>query len=154
MRVLLIGPCPPPHGGISVHVSGIQRQLIAAGVTCRVLDMSLVRPGLRFAWIVLRHAIEGWTLHVHTNGHNVKSWLIALGCGLAGQSRGGCILTLHSGLVPGYLETAPLWRRRLATLACSLYRQVICVSPEIRSALLSLGLDPRRLESLAGLSDR
>ena len=148
MRVLLIGPRPPPHGGISVHVSGIHRQLMAAGVTCRVLDMSLVRPGLGFGWTVLRHALQGWTLHLHTNGHNVKSWLIALGCGLAGQARGGCVLTLHSGLVPGYLEAAPLWRRTLATLACSLYRQVICVSPEIRSALLSLGLESRRIEVL------
>ena len=59
MRVLLIGPHPPPHGGISVHVSGIQRQLMAAGVTCSVLDMSRVRPGLRFGLAVLRHAIAG-----------------------------------------------------------------------------------------------
>ena len=148
MRILLIGPRPPPHGGISVHVSGIQRQLMAAGVACRVLDMSLVRPGWRFVLTVLRNAIEGWTLHVHTNGHNVKSWLLAFGCGLAGQTRGGCVLTLHSGMVPSYLRTAPGWRRRLAALTCSLYRKVICVSPEIGRALLSLGLEPRNTEVL------
>jgi hypothetical protein len=68
MRILLIGPHPPPHGGISVHVSGIHRQLTAAGVTCRVLDMSLVRPGFGFGWTVLRHALWGWTLHLHTTG--------------------------------------------------------------------------------------
>ena len=70
MRVLLIGPRPPPHGGISVHVEGIQRELLASGVNCRVLDISLVRPGFRFGWTVLRHAVQGWTLHLHTNGHN------------------------------------------------------------------------------------
>ena len=79
MRILLIGPLPPPHGGISVHVSGIQGQLKAAGITCRVLDMGRVRPGLRFGLMVLRHASQGWTLHLHTNGHNVKSWLLAFG---------------------------------------------------------------------------
>jgi glycogen(starch) synthase len=141
MRILLIGPHPPPHGGISVHVAGLHRQLLAAGVTCRVLDMSLVRPGFGFGWTVLRHALRGWTLHLHTNGHNVKSWLLALGCGLAGQSRGGCILTLHSGMVSGYLEAAPVWRRKLAALACSLYTQVICAGPETSSALLSLGVE-------------
>jgi len=146
MRVLLIGPCPPPHGGISVHVSGIHRQLMAAGVTCRVLDMSRLRPGIWFGLTVIRHALQGWTLHLHTNGHNVKSWLLALGCGLAGQSRGGCILTLHSGMVPGYLETAPHWRRTLAALTCSLYRLVICVNPEIRSALPSLGAEAPKPE--------
>jgi glycogen synthase len=148
MRVLLIGPRPPPHGGISVHVSGIQRQLLASGVTCRVLDMSLVRPGWGFGLAVLRHALQGWTLHLHTNGHNVKSWLVAFACGLAGQARGGCILTLHSGMVPGYLENAPSWRRRLTALTCSLYKQVICVSPAIRSAILSLGLERHLIEVL------
>lgn len=131
-----------------MHVSGIHRQLAAAGVTCRVLDMSLVRPGLGFGLAVLRHALQGWTLHLHTNGHNVKSWLLALGCGLAGQSRGGCILTLHSGMAPGYLQTAPRWRRRLAAFTCALYGQVICVSPEIGRALSSLGLESQRMEVL------
>jgi glycosyltransferase involved in cell wall biosynthesis len=148
MRVLLIGPRPPPHGGISVHVSGIHRQLMAAGITCRVLDMNVVRPGFGFAWEVLRHAMQGWTLHLHTNGHNLKSWLIALGCGLAGQFRGGCVLTLHSGMAPGYLEHAPHWRRRLARFTCSLYGQIVCVSPEIRDALLSLGVESQRTEVL------
>jgi glycosyltransferase involved in cell wall biosynthesis len=51
-------------------------------------------------------------------------------------------------MASGYLESAPLWRRRLAAFTCSLYRQVICVTPEIRSALLSMGLDARRMEVL------
>lgn len=133
-----------------MHVAGIHRQLLAAGVSCRVLDMSLVRPGFGFGWTVLRHALRGWTLHLHTNGHNVKSWLLALGCGLAGQFRGGSILTLHSGMVSGYLEAAPGWRRKLAALACSLYTQVICAGPETSSALLSLGVNSEVLPAFLG----
>jgi glycogen(starch) synthase len=148
MKILLIGPRPPPHGGISVHVSGIHRQLMASGVTCSVLDMNAIRPGFRFGRTLIRHAYDGWTLHFHTNGHNVKSWLIALGCGMAGQSRAGCILTLHSGMVPSYLETARFWRRRLAVLTCSFYRLVICVNPEIRNALISRGVHAKRTEIL------
>lgn len=148
MKVLLIGPHPPPHGGISVHVAGIHQHLTAAGITCRVLDMSRVRPGLTFLLTVLRHAVQGWTLHFHTNGHNQKSWLLALACGLAGQSRAGCLLTLHSGMVPRYLEEASLWRRKLAAFTCSLYRQVICVSPGIADALRRLGYDSQRIEIL------
>ena len=148
MKVVLIGPLPPPHGGISVHVSGIQQHLLAAGVTCRVLDMSVTRPGLGFGLTLLRYALQGWTLHFHTNGHNLKSWLVALGCGLAGQFRGGCMLTLHSGMVPGYLRNAPNWRRKLAAHICSLYRQIVCVSPEIEDALLSIGVESQRTEVL------
>lgn len=131
-----------------MHVSGIYRQLMAAGITCRALDMNVVRPGFGFAWKVLCYGLQGWTLHLHTNGHNLKSWLIALWCGFAGQSRGGCVLTLHSGMVPGYLYNSPGWRRRLAALTCSLYGQIVCVSPEIRDALLSLGVESQRIEVL------
>jgi glycogen(starch) synthase len=146
MKILLIGPHPPPHGGVSVHVSGIHLQLIAAGVRCRVLDTSRDRPGLGFGIVLLRHAWQGWTLHLHTNGHNWKSWLVALGCGLVGHCSGGCILTLHSGMAPGYLRAAPRSRRRLAAFVCSLYPRVICVSDEIRSAILSLGVPAHRTE--------
>jgi glycosyltransferase involved in cell wall biosynthesis len=148
MKVLLIGPYPPPHGGISVHIAGIERHLAASGVTCRVLDTGQGRLGLAFVWAVLRHALDGWTFHLHTNGHNVKSWLLAWGCGMAGRFSGGSILTLHSGMVPSYLEAAPAWRRRLAAVTCSLYQHVIAVSPEIRGALLTLALDSRRIEVL------
>lgn len=131
-----------------MHVSGIQQHLLAAGVTCRVLDMSVTRPGLGFGLTVLRYALQGWTLHLHTNGHNLRSWLVALGCGLAGHFRGGCMLTLHSGMVPGYLRNAGNWRRKLAAHTCSLYRQIVCVSPEIENALLSIGVKSRRTEVL------
>lgn len=148
MRILLIGLHPPPHGGISVHVAGVYRQLLAAGAACRLLDMSRVRPGFVFGWTVVRHALRGWTLHLHTNGHNTKSWLLALACGVAGQFRGGSLLTLHSGMTPGYLGTAPRGRRNLAAFTCSLYRQVICVNREIRKALLTCGLASERIKVL------
>ena len=146
MKILLIGPYPPPHGGVSVHVAGIHLQLIAAGIPCRVLDTGRDRLGLVFGIVLLRHAWQGWTLHLHTNGHNLKSWLVALACGLAGLSSGGCILTLHSGMAPGYLLAAPRWGRRLAGFVCSLYTRVICVSDGIRNALLSISLPPERTE--------
>jgi glycosyltransferase involved in cell wall biosynthesis len=138
MKILLIGPYPPPHGGISVHVWGIQRGLTAAGVESRVLDTRDVRSW-RFHFTLLRYSLQGWTLHLHTNGHNWKSWLLALWCGIVGQSGRSCILTLHSGLAPGYLTALHGWRRRLARFTCRLYSRVICVSPAVRDALVLLG---------------
>jgi glycogen synthase len=146
MRILLIGPYPPPHGGVSVHVSGVQRQLTAAGLCCEVLNTNRIRLGLGFGVLLLRHAWQGWTLHLHTNGHNWRSWLLAIGCGLAGQASGGCILTLHSGMSPAYLGAASVWRRGLASLTCLLYTRVICVSPGIRKAIISLGVPCQRSE--------
>jgi glycogen(starch) synthase len=138
MKILLVGAYPPPHGGISVHVSGIHRRLVEAGVPCRVLDTKDVRSW-SFNLALFLYSLQGWTLHLHTNGHNWKSWLLALWCGIVGQSSGSCILTLHSGLAPGYVTALRGWRRRMARLTCRLYSRVICASSTVRDALVLLG---------------
>jgi glycosyltransferase involved in cell wall biosynthesis len=146
MRILLIGPRPPPHGGISVHVSGIHRQLTAAGVTCAVLDTSVIPHRLSFAAKLASYATRGWTLHLHTNGHNRNSWLLALLCGIAGQWSGKGVLTLHSGMMPDYVLTGSAWRGKLAGFVCRLYSRVICVGPALRDAVISLGAPIGRTE--------
>jgi len=163
MRVLLVGPYPPPHGGISVHVLGIERHLAEAGVSCQVLDTSRVRSWIGFSFALLHYAMKGWTVHFHTNGHNGKSWLLALWCGIVGQCSENRLLTLHSGMAPGYMLAQRGWRRYLMGLTCRLYSRVICVSTAIRDAVVLLGLPADRTdvapafletESRAVVSDR
>jgi len=146
MRILLIGPYPPPHGGISVHVSGIHRKLIAAGVRCAVLDTSVIPRRLSFAVKLASYAARGWTVHLHTNGHNRNSWLLALLGGIAGYWNGGSMLTLHSGMMPDYVLTGPAWRGKLAGFVCRLYSRIICVGPALRDAAISLGAPIGRTE--------
>jgi glycogen synthase len=95
---------------------------------------------------LFRHVSNDWTLSVHTNGHNPKSWLIALMCGIAAQWGTPATLTLHSGGVPVYLSTGPEWRRLIARLACLMYSQVVCVNAEIARVLLTLGVPQSALE--------
>lgn len=129
-----------------MHVSGIHRRLISAGVVCAVLDTSQIPNRFRFAMELAAYAFRGWTFHLHTNGHNRNSWLLALLCGVAGQWSGGCILTLHSGMMPGYVKSGRRWHRMLAEMVCRLYSRVICVGPEIRDAVISLGTPEERTE--------
>jgi glycogen synthase len=146
MKILLIGPWPPPHGGISVHVSGVHRQLIAAGVTCAVLDTGVIPRRLSFAVELASRAARGWTLHLHTNGHNRNSWLLALLCGIAGYWNGGSVLTLHSGMMPDYVLTGSAWRGKLTGFVCRLYARVVCVGPALRDAAVSVGAPAGRTE--------
>jgi glycogen synthase len=145
MRVLLVGPRPPPHGGISVHVAGIHEQLVRDGITCEVLDTGQGALGLAFAWSLLRYRISGWQLQLHTNGHNRKSWLLAIICGVAGFPGRGSVLTLHSGMAPRYLQSSP-WPPRLAKVAGALYGRVVCVSFAIQEALMGVGVAPDKIE--------
>ncbi|HEY7333386.1 MAG TPA: glycosyltransferase family 4 protein [Bryobacteraceae bacterium] len=143
MKILLIGPNPPPHGGISTHVSELRHALRAAGTPCRVLNSA--RVGLRFALNLARYGIARWSFHVHTNGHNRNSWLLAGMCGLAGIFGRGCALTLHSGMAPGYVS-ASFARRQMARLVCALFPGIVCVSEPIRDSLAAAGVPPRKLE--------
>ena len=160
LKLLLVGPCPPPHGGISVHVATAHRLLESSGVACRVLDLGAGRDPsgagngrwahrLRQLYRIRRCARAGWTLHLHTNGHNPRSWLTILACGLAARSAPGRVLTLHSGMVPDYLEPAgrvrPIVRRSLARLALGPFQRILCVNPRIRSSVRSLGVEPDKL---------
>ena len=146
MKILLIGPQPPPHGGISVHVAGIERRLAAAGVRCRVLDTTKISNRLRFAITLLSYALRGWTLHLHTNGHNRNSWILAWLSGIAGRVGRGSVLTLHSGMAPQYVSSATGMHRSFLAKTCRLHRRIVCVAPEIATAVASLGISEHRIE--------
>lgn len=162
VKLLLVGPYPPPHGGISVHVAAAHRLVARSGARCQALGADGRRPGeasggrlaelggglRKLARLVTRvraRARRGWTLHLHTNGHNLKSWLVVLAAGRAARRSPGRIVTLHSGMVPEFLQSGGRPVRRLARWALAPYGRVLCVNPAIRDAVASLGIEPSRL---------
>jgi glycosyltransferase involved in cell wall biosynthesis len=155
VKIALVGNWPPPFGGVSVHVAALARVLASRGVDVRVLDIGrgdhdgrLVRRARgapRFAAGLASVAAEGRLVHLHTNGANPKSWLVALAAGRARRPlapRG--VLTVHSGLSPGWLRAAPR-RRGLAALACAGYGRVVAVNAEIAGALADAGVPATRI---------
>jgi glycosyltransferase involved in cell wall biosynthesis len=107
-----------------------------------VLDPRQCRNRIDFAQTLRRFVTDGWTIHLHTNGHNFKSWLLALLCGSVGSNANACrILTLHSGMAPRYV-TGGFWQREVARRACRLYSRIICVSSAIQEAVIGLGVPP------------
>ncbi len=156
MKLLLVGPYPPPHGGISVHVRMLQERTLRSGIECKVLntdpraaksDQYLKIDGVcSFVRILSAHVRDGWAIHVHTNGHNPKSWLVAFVCGIAARLGAGGHLTLHSGLAPKYLSEGNVFIRALARAACRFYDRIICVNCDIRDAVAELGLPGDQLE--------
>src|SRR5579885_2945703 len=157
LKVLLMGPYPPPSGGVSVHVLAAHKLLTEAGLSCQVLNLpepsrakgaARLRHWARLVRSLRRRAKQGWIIHVHINGHNWKSWAVAAIGGVSGSAAAGRILTLHSGMVAKYLGTASAWRRALAAFACARFTRIVCVTTEIRAALLSLGVPIERTEIL------
>lgn len=162
VRLALIGNWPRPYGGVAVHVAALARAARTRGLDVRVLDIGRgdhesdgVRPArgpLRYAAALAGAAAEGRLVHLHTNGANAKSWLVALAASRArrrGAPRG--VLTVHSGSAPAFL-----WRgqaaRRLAAAACGGFGQVLAVNAEIARALQASGVPGARLSVVAPYS--
>jgi hypothetical protein len=160
VKILLVGPYPPPHGGVSVHVETLQDLLTQSGIPCRVLNIDRsapasdryvsIRGSLHFIFLLLSYSFKGWSLHVHINGHNIKSWLVAFSAGLAGvigRRARGSMLTIHSGMSPAYLYRGR-FVRRLAWATTALYRHIIAVNSEIGMALRSIPVRDERIQVL------
>ena len=114
LRIALVGDYPPPAGGVAVHVAALAGALRAAGADVRVLDIGKgdrrspgvvpARGLLRYAAALAAVAAERRLVHVHTSGANPKSWMVALAAARARLPGAPApLLTLHSGLGPGYL---------------------------------------------------
>jgi glycosyltransferase involved in cell wall biosynthesis len=149
IRVLQVGDFPPPTGGVATHVEELFHAVRASGGECEVLDIGkgqLPADGVHAAGSMPSFAAQlatkvagGFRIHLHTNGANPKSWLLAQVCAAAGRLSGGAIVTLHSGLGPGWLAERPA-RRVLAKTILSQFSAVIAVSRQIRDALGACGV--------------
>lgn len=153
-RLVLVGPHPPPWGGIAVHVRALHQLAWRQGFAATVLDVGEGRghgAGVRdagsygrFASELLRVAAAGGLLHAHIPGNNPKSWVVAAA---ASRALPGGLLTVHSGLAPALLERSTS-TARLAWLACAGYARILCANGEIRAALERCGVEADRLQVL------
>jgi glycogen(starch) synthase len=146
LDVLLVGDYPPPAGGIAVHALRLHQALRARGLSVRGIDIGAggrlrpevlpTRSAVRLLGEVHRATQGGALVHLHTSGNNAKSFALALAVGSAARES---VLTLHSGLLPGFLAQRRS-RRDLARTACSRFRAVLCVSRAQQDALESAGV--------------
>ena len=161
-RVLLVGDYPPPYGGLSVQIAALRHRLAALGAEVRVLDIGerrrQKRPGclpargpLGFAATVLRHVRSRFIVHLHTNGHNPRSWIATLVCvaaGLAGGRRS--VVSLGSGRMPDFLDTASPAIRALAHASLARAGALVVRNERARAAVVAHGADSGKVVVLPG----
>jgi glycogen synthase len=162
VEVLLVGPYPPPYGGLSVGVALLRRLLSESGYICRVLDIgeSRRRHGgdclrarnlFEFVGELVSHAARQYIIHLHTNGHNVRSWLSALACGLAGLCNGRkTAVSIGSGLAPKWVQEAGPANRIIVRATLALTGVILCSNEQTRSTFAALGVPADKLVVLNG----
>jgi len=163
LKLLLVGPYPPPYGGIAMTVFDIQQYLLAHRMChVEVLDIGEGRATkngetLRvtgpwdFIHQVMSFARKGYLIHLETNGHNFKSWISALICSAAGCLNGRkTIIAFGSGNLPAYLLQLNRWMRVVVKAVLGSAGVVICRNQNMVEAIQKVSEHHDRIEIVPG----
>lgn len=161
LNIALIGPYPPPYGGIAMTVFDLQRSLnphhnicvlnIGEGREKGSGDYIAIGGPFDFVTKLLHYARMGYTIHLETNGHNFKSWMSALLCatvGLLNDRRS--IIAFGSGNMPAYLKQGGLLLRLIAKVVVALAGVIVCRNASMVNAIRSLGIGSVAVATIPG----
>lgn len=150
MRVLQLGPYPPPHGGVQANLSAIRDALQQRGIDCPVItltrsrkvptdDAEVHRPrnALELVWHLLRLRYD--IAHLHLGG-NLTPRLIGLTLLCALMPRKRSVLTFHSGGYPSSPAGKTARRRTLRGFVFRRLDRIIGVNAEIVEMFKKFGV--------------
>lgn len=154
MRVLQLGPYPPPEGGVNRNMLAIRDELRSRGHTAPIAattksvrvvpEEDVFHPSSPLALLKLLWSLKRDITHLHVGGQ-VNSRVLGLALATALLSRGKSVLSLHSG---GYTETVEAKRASRMSVRGFIFRmfsRVIVVNPKLREVFLAYGLEPERV---------
>jgi glycosyltransferase involved in cell wall biosynthesis len=157
MKVLQLGPYPPPNGGIQTHIVALREMLLGKSVSCDVMNLTRHRRqsgggifypknALEVFWLLLRRRYD--ILHLHIGGRVWPRQLaLAIFCSLLPGRR--TVLTFHSGGYPtseeGRSTTPGSFRARVFRR----FDRIIAVNGEIARFFARLGVAPERIREIS-----
>src|SRR6185369_3853132 len=122
MRVLQLGPYPPPHGGVQTNLVAIRNYLLRQGSTCAVINLTRHRqaehddvyyPHSAKELLQLLLHLQYDVVHLHIGG-NLSSRLLWLALACASMPGAKSVLTFHSGGFPSSVDGRAIGPRSLA----------------------------------------
>lgn len=139
MRVLQLGPYPPPHGGVQSNLVAIRTFLRQRNIPCAVINITRHRqvdaddvyyPGSAAQLIALLLRLKYDILHLHVGGMLSRR---LLGLGMVCSLQAGCrsVMTFHSGGYPSTQEGQATGPQSFAGFVLRRFDGLIGVNPEI-----------------------
>jgi glycogen(starch) synthase len=152
MRVLQLGPYPPPHGGVQSNLVAIRSYLRDKNISCSVINITRHRkaeadevyyPESAAGLVKLLFHLPFDVLHLHLGGMLTKR---LLGLGLVCSSVPGrvSVLTFHSGGYPSTPEGQAAGPRSLAGVVFRRFDGIIGVNQELVNFARKLGVPANR----------
>jgi glycosyltransferase involved in cell wall biosynthesis len=145
-EVLIVGPYPPPFGGVSAHVQRLASTVTQAGHTVAVLNHfgtpsatgpvigTMRRSPIAYA-LKLRRS-HARVIHYHHGGR--LSLLLAAASGRRGKHPARWIVTLHDRSLERHLSRAPF--ARISRWALGRFDHIVAVNPELGEFLAGHGV--------------
>ncbi len=152
MRVLQLGPYPPPHGGVQSNLVAIRTFLRQRDIPCAVInitrnrrvdadDVYYPKSALQLIGLLLRLKYD--VLHLHLGG-TLSRRLLGLGLVCTLQPGSTTVMTFHSGGYPSTPEAQATGPNSFAGFVLRRFNGLIGVNPEILNFFHRLGVSPER----------
>ncbi len=156
MRVVQLGPYPPPHGGVQTNLVAIRDLLRAMGHECLAVNLTRNRkedgdgvfyPRSASDLMRLLARLKADILHLHFGGDLTRRLLsLALFCtALPGRRT---VLTFHSGGYPGSPAGQTAAPGTLRGFVLRRFDGLIGVNPEIAAMFRKFGVPDRRIRTV------
>ncbi|PYT04181.1 MAG: hypothetical protein DMF60_16085 [Acidobacteria bacterium] len=153
MRILQMGPYPPPHGGVQTNLVAIRQHLRKNQVPCAVINLTRHRkadadevyyPTSAIEVIRLLTRLRYDIIHLHIGG-NLAPRLLALGMVCSFIPRSRTVLTFHSGGYPVSDEGKSARARTLRGFVLRRFDRVIGVNRELVELFQRVGVSQRKI---------
>ncbi len=160
MNVLLLGPYPPPHGGVQTNLVAIRQYLLKRNIPCAVINLTRFRqasandiyfpenvPQLLRLLAKLRYDV----IHLHFGGDLNRRLLgLSLICSLIPRAK--VVLTFHSGGYPASPQGQAAVRGSFPGFVLRRLDCLIGVNEELVSFFQKLGVPPSRTRLICPFS--
>lgn len=152
MRVVQLGPYPPPHGGVQTNLVAIRDYLREHGHSCAVINITRHRKkecgeiyypknAIELIWRLFRKRYD--IVHLHVGGR-IPLRVVALAFSATAVPWAKAILTLHSGGYPSFQEAQELHRNSLLAFVLRRFDGVIGVNREMMEFFWRVGVSKSR----------
>lgn len=145
-RLVIIGPYPPPHGGVEVHVARLHDYAAGRGALSSVINISRHRssghrdvhfPSTGLGVLALLIRLKPDVAHVHIGGDpSVRELLLCVLTGLLPKTV--AVVTFHSGGTPESIAGSSRPFRYLLRIALRSVRGLVAVNARIADALRAI----------------
>jgi glycosyltransferase involved in cell wall biosynthesis len=152
LKILLMGPVPPPHGGVQTHLMAIRKFLEHKGVPCAVINITgnrkpegdnfyFPKNAAGLLWRLIR--VKSDVIHLHFGG-NLSLRLLALTLVCCAHRRAKTVMTFHSGGYPQSPEGRAASPRTLRGFVLRRLDCVIGVNLELVDMFHRFGVSPKK----------